>query len=181
VHHKPQHTTTTTQQHNNTTTTTTTTQQQYTTIHNTTTHNTTTHNTTHNIPHHTISHHITPHHITPYHTHHTHHTYHTISHHTTSHHIPPHPTNPTTPHPIRELIVDKMGDEVQTNTNFAPTTNLDCEVVLFKNPPLECSVFVSNIPIFVDEERILEVFSECGLVHDVHKFNPNSLKRKTGI
>eukprot|EP00026_Physarum_polycephalum_P012777 Phypoly_transcript_13109.p1 GENE.Phypoly_transcript_13109~~Phypoly_transcript_13109.p1 ORF type:complete len:291 (+),score=66.57 Phypoly_transcript_13109:54-926(+) len=55
---------------------------------------------------------------------------------------------------------------------------VDCDVVVFKNPALECSVFVTNVPNSVDEEHLFNVFGRCGLVYDVHKFTPESLKRK---
>ena len=41
-------------------------------------------------------------------------------------------------------------------------------------------MFVTNVPTSADEELLLEVFGKCGLVHDVHKFNPENLKRKAG-
>jgi hypothetical protein len=58
---------------------------------------------------------------------------------------------------------------------------VDCDVVIFKNPSLECSVFVTNVPNSVEEEQLFNLFGKCGLVYDVHKFSPENLKRKAGM
>jgi len=56
---------------------------------------------------------------------------------------------------------------------------LDCDIILFKSPPLECSIFVTNVPTDTTDSELQEVFSQCGLVNDIHKFNPDTLKRKS--
>jgi RNA recognition motif-containing protein len=53
--------------------------------------------------------------------------------------------------------------------------------VVFKNPPIECSVFVTNVPNSVEEDHLFTLFGKCGLVYGVHKFTPESLKRKIGL
>jgi hypothetical protein len=55
---------------------------------------------------------------------------------------------------------------------------VDCDIVVFKNPSFDCSVFVTNVPITVGEDTLADVFGVCGLIHGVHKFDPDNMKRK---
>jgi len=54
---------------------------------------------------------------------------------------------------------------------------LDCDVILFKPPSSECAVFVSNVPADTTQEELFNIFGQCGLVYEVHKFNPDNFKR----
>ncbi len=58
---------------------------------------------------------------------------------------------------------------------------LDCDVILFKSPPFECCLFVTNISVDTHEEQLLEAFGQWGLINDLHKFNTDTLKRKAGM
>lgn len=46
-----------------------------------------------------------------------------------------------------------------TTTSYATQDNkLECDMVIFKQPTLDCSVFVTNVPISVAEEELFKVY-----------------------